>query len=186
MLIGYARISSDKQSIDEQRALLIKYGVDPLSIYIEEGEKMNKERLILKNVLSELKAGDIIVVADITCISIGTRDLISIFRKIEKSGAYIKSIKNEWFDSTPANRNNILLRSVMQGISEFEKQLASQRIKVARGRNGGRPTKISKKVELVASLMQKQVPVAEIIEIAQLSRSSVYRIIRDISNSNNT
>ena len=68
--------------------------------------------------------------------------------QIEKKGANIKSLKESWMDtSTPKGK---LMFTIFAGISQFERDLISQRTLEglaaarARGRNGGRPKRMRK------------------------------------------
>lgn len=72
----------------------------------------------------------------------------------------------------------------MSGLSQLERDLISQRTKEglasakARGRNGGRPSKQNEKGEMVRTLYNNGMRVADIVKQTDLSRSTVNRIIR--------
>lgn len=69
------------------------------------------------------------MIADLTRISRRTKDLIEIVDKINNKGAYIKSLKDTWLDNTSNNPYNDFLLTVMSGLSQFERDLISQRTK---------------------------------------------------------
>ena len=74
--------------------------------------------------------------------------MLDIIDKIKNKGAYIRSLKDTWLDTTSSNPYNDFLLTVMSGLSQLERDLISQRTKEglvsakARGRNGGRPSKM--------------------------------------------
>jgi len=184
MLIGYARVSTEEQNLDRQIDALVKYGVDNRNIYKEKitGTKMDREHL--NKMLSELQAGDIVVIADLTRISRSTKDLLEIIEKIKDKGASIKSIKDTWLDTTSDNPYNSFLLTVMSGLSQLERDLISQRTKEglasakARGRVGGRPNKSNDKSDLVYMLMDQNYKIKDIVDKTGLGRTTVYRIIK--------
>jgi DNA invertase Pin-like site-specific DNA recombinase len=109
--------------------------------------------------------------------------LLDIVQKIKDKGAYIKSIKDSWLDTTSNNPYNDFLLTVMSGLSQLERDLISQRTKEglasakARGRNGGRPSKQNEKADVVMTLYNGGMKIADIVRNTDLSRSTVNRII---------
>lgn len=183
MLIGYARVSTTDQNLDRQLDALIAYGVDKRNIYSEKMTGTKLEREQLNKMLDELQAGDTIVISDLTRISRSTKDLLAIIDKIKEKGAYIKSIKDTWLDTTSNNPYNDFLLTVMSGLSQLERDLISQRTKEglasakARGRNGGRPNKQNEKSPVVTALANSGMSIADIVKETGLSRSTVNRIL---------
>lgn len=184
MLIGYARVSTDGQNLDRQIDALTGAGVDKRMIYQEKMTGTKKDRPELDKMLDNLEIGDIIIISDLTRISRSTKDLLEIVEKIKKKGASIKSLKDTWLDTTSDNPYNQFLLTVMSGLSQLERDLISQRTKEglasakARGRNGGRPSKQNEKGEMVRTLYNNGMRVADIVKQTDLSRSTVNRIIR--------
>ncbi|PAB60999.1 recombinase family protein [Anaeromicrobium sediminis] len=186
MLVGYARVSTLDQSLDRQIDQLVEYGVDSRNIYQEKITGTKKDRLQLNKMISELKQEDIVVIADITRISRSTKDLLSIIEEIKNKGSSIKSLKDTWLDTTSENPYNSFLLTVMAGLSQLERDLISQRTKEglesakARGRKGGRPSKRNDKFELVELMYKNNSKVVDIVKATGLSRTTVYRCIKDI------
>lgn len=190
MLVGYAKISTEQQSLDRQIDILVNSGVDKRNIYQEKatGTKSNREQL--NKMLDELQVGDIVLIADLTRVSRSTKELLLIIDKIKVKGAAIKSIKDTWLDTTSDNPYNDFLLTVMSGLSQLEKDLISVRTKEglalakARGREGGRPNKRNKKAYIVKMLYKEGYKIAEIVNKTDLSRASIYRILNDIKTNN--
>lgn len=187
MIVGYARVSTEQQNLDRQIDMLISYGVDKRNIYKEKitGTKSNREQL--NRMIDELQQGDVVIIADLTRVSRSTKDLLMIVDNIKAKGASIKSLKDTWLDTTSDNPYNDFLLTVMSGLSQLERDLISARTKEglasakARGREGGRPNKRNKKAEVVEMLYKEGYRISDIVNKTELSRASVYRILREIS-----
>lgn len=185
LLIGYARVSTDGQKLDRQIDMLIKYGVDKRNIYKEKITGTKIDRPQLNKMIDELQKGDIVVIADLTRVSRSSKDLLMIIDKIKEKEACIKSIKDTWLDTTSENPYNDFLLTVMSGLSQLERDLISQRVKEglasakARGRVGGRPSKRNEKSNTVLLLYKEGYKISDIVKQTGISRTTVYRIIKD-------
>ena len=192
MLIGYARVSKTDQNLDRQIDALVSAGVDPRMIYMEKMTGTRRDRPELTKMLSELVDGDVVLIPDLTRISRSTRDLLYIVDQIQEKGAKIKSLKDTWLDTSLDNPYNDFLLTVMSGLSQLERDLNSQRTKEglaaarARGRCGGRPSKQNEKREVVLALYGNGMKISEIVKHTELSRSTIYRILKIKNIKNNT
>ena len=182
MIIGYARVSTQDQSLDRQIDALVAAGVDKRSIYMEKITGTKRSRPELDRMLKDLQPGDTIIVAELTRLSRSTQDLIGIVTQVEAAGASIRSLKESWLDTTtPQGR---LLYAIFAGLSQYERDIIAERTKEglaaakARGRVGGRPSRRSGKEETVMILRDAGKTVDEIVKATGLSRTSVYRCIR--------
>ena len=183
MLIGYARVSTNEQNLDRQLDQLKDYGVDKRSIYQEKMTGTRADRPQLNKMIDELQSGDTVVIVDLTRVSRSTKDLLAIIDKIKAKGAYIKSIKDTWLDTTDNNPYNAFLLTVMSGLSQLERDLISVRTKEGlnsariRGRIGGRPNKQNEKAAIVTALAAGGMRITDIIKETGLSRSTINRIL---------
>jgi DNA invertase Pin-like site-specific DNA recombinase len=184
MLVGYARVSTQEQNLDRQIDALIAAGVDNRTIYQEKITGTKAERPELDRMINELKNGDTVIVSDLTRLSRSTKDLFNIVEKVESKGANIKSLKESWLDTTTPHGK--LLFTIFSGISQFERDLISQRTKEglasarARGRKGGRKPKEEDSVKKAIKLYNSQeYPVREIEEMTGVSRATLYRKLKE-------
>ncbi|BDU93773.1 recombinase family protein [Clostridium perfringens] len=186
MLVGYARVSTEEQSLNRQIDMLIDYGLDKRNIYQEKISGMKSNREQLDKMIDELQAGDTIIITDLTRISRSTKDLLNIIDRIKAKGASIKSIKDTWLDTSSDNPYNSFLLTVMSGLSQLERDLISQRTKEglksarARGRHGGRPSKRNDKADTVGLLYREGYKIVDIVKQTGLSRATVYRVLNDL------
>ena len=188
-ILGYARVSTDGQNLDRQIDALMVAGVSRKHLYCEKMTGTKADRPELNRLINDLETGDTVIIADLTRISRSTKDLLEIVDKIKNKGAYIKSLKDTWLDTTSSNPYNDFLLTVMSGLSQLERDLISQRTKEglasakARGRNGGRPSKQNEKSEMVMALYNNGMKIADIVRNTELSRSTINRIVKNQSNS---
>ena len=185
LLVGYARVSTADQSLDKYVDILTAAGVDERNIYKEKITGTHLDRPELKRMIAELKPNDIVHIPDLTRLGRSVRDLYTIVGQIHDKGAHIKSLKESWLNTTDAQGR--LLFAIFAGIAEFESALISERTKQglqaakSRGRKGGRPSKRTQKATTVELLYNSGVKIAEIVRQTGLSRSTVNRIIKDMS-----
>ncbi|MDM0636853.1 recombinase family protein, partial [Clostridium perfringens] len=123
MLVGYARVSTEEQSLNRQIDMLVDYGVDKRNIYQEKISGMKSNREQLDKMIDELQEGDTVIITDLTRISRSTKDLLNIIDRIKAKGASIKSIKDTWLDTSSDNPYNSFLLTVMSGLSQLERDL---------------------------------------------------------------
>ena len=180
MKIGYARVSTEEQNLDRQLDSLKEAGCE--KIFREKITGTKKERPELDKLMEQLRSGDLIIISDLTRLSRSVKDLFSLVDQIEKKGANIKSLKESWMDtSTPQGK---LMFTIFAGISQFERDLISQRTLEglaaarARGRNGGRPKKDEKAITLALKMYQEKVcSISEITKATGVSKTTIYRYV---------
>lgn len=185
MIFGYARVSTQEQNLDRQLDALTKAGVE--EIIQEKMTGTKADRPALNKLLDKLRNGDVIVVTDLTRLSRSTKDLFNLVEQIEKNGANIKSLKESWLDTTTPQGK--LMFTFMAGISQFERDLISQRTKEglaaarARGRKGGRRPKLdaAKKKAIYDLYNQKTTPIKDICNMFNISKPTLYKVIEEIS-----
>lgn len=177
---GYARVSKKDQNLDRQLRALEEIGCE--YIYSEKISGV-KDRPELEKVLNLLSEGDVLIVAELTRVSRSTQDLISIVNRVTEAGATIKSIKDQWLDTTTAQGR--LMLTIFAGLAEFERDLLIERVKdgmetakekgVALGRPKANVNKINHAIELY---LTGDYNVPQILDICNVSKSTLYRELR--------
>src|SRR5262249_5834974 len=144
-IYGYARVSTDGQSLASQDAQLRAAGV--AKVYAEKISGARSDRPGLGKLLNRLDAGDVVMVTRLDRLARSTRDLLNILDVIGKAGAGFKSLSDSWADTTTAHGR--LMLPVLGGLAEFERELILARTgdgrarAKARGVKFGRPTKLT-------------------------------------------
>lgn len=182
MLIGYSRVSTQDQNLDRQTDQLNNAGCQ--KIFSEKITGTKKERPELEKAIDTLRKGDTLIVSDLTRLSRSTKDLFYLVDMIHSKGADIKSLKETWADTTTPQGK--LMFTIMAGLSQFERDLISQRTKEglesarARGRKGGRPRKKNEKINLAIKLYNdKSHTIKEIENLTGITKTTLYRYLNN-------
>ena len=144
--IGYARISTDGETLDAQQAALSAAGCD--RVFAEKISGAVSDRPALRKAIAALGPGDTLIVTRLDRLARSTRDLLNILDTIGKRQACFKSLADPWADTTTDLGK--LIATVLGGIAEFERSLirartADGRVRAkARGVRFGRKLKLSK------------------------------------------
>lgn len=145
MLYGYARVSTDGQSLESQLAQL----QGCCKVFAEKISGAVTERPALKRLLRAVKAGDTVVVTRLDRLARSTRDLLNILASLAEKNVAFRSIADAWADTTTPHGR--LMLTLLGGIAEFERELIRIRTSEGRARavaNGvrlGRPPKMDLK-----------------------------------------
>lgn len=98
MEIGYARVSTDRQSVTAQVAELTAAGCIKVFQEIASGAKTDRQQLV--RALGQLSAGDVLVVTRLDRLARSTRDLLNTLDTIASAGAGFRSLRGVWADTT--------------------------------------------------------------------------------------
>ncbi len=184
-MIGYARVSTDDQSLEAQIDYLKSIGCT--KIYQEKMTGKTKERPELKKAMSAIKKGDVFVVLKLDRLGRSMKDLIELVEQIKKKGAHFKT--SDGIDtSTPMG---VFVFHIFGALAEMELGLIKERTKLGlkaakdRGRIGGRPKGLSRKLESVKHAVKEMYingsSIEDICQVCGISRASIYTVLRDLT-----
>jgi DNA invertase Pin-like site-specific DNA recombinase len=123
VICGYARCSTDGQSLDGQLAALRAAGCE--RVFAEKISGTRSDRPQLQRFIDALDPESMGVVISLDRLARSTRDLLNILATISVKGATFKSLNDPWADtSTPHGQ---LMVTVLAGLSEFERHLILRR-----------------------------------------------------------
>jgi DNA invertase Pin-like site-specific DNA recombinase len=143
---GYARVSTDGQSVDAQVRQLTKSGCSQIFREVASGAK--SDRAQLRKVLAQLGAGDVLMVTRLDRLARSTRDLLNTLAAIADRNAGFRSLGDAWADTTTAHGR--LMLTVLGGLAEFERELIRARTSEGRARAVARGVKLGRKPKLTA------------------------------------
>ena len=104
-VFGYARVSTDGQTLDAQVAELSAAGA--AKVYREKVSGALSSRVQLSRALAALREGDVLVVTRLDRLARSTRDLLNTLAVIAEKGAGFRSLRDTWADTTtPARRQS--------------------------------------------------------------------------------
>ncbi len=144
MIYGYARVSTDDQTLDTQRAKLTEAGAEKIFAEKESGAKA--DRKALRDALKALQPGDVLVVTRLDRLARSTLDLLNTLDAIAKAGAGFKSLADTWADTTTPHGK--LMITILGGLAEFERSLIIARTGEGRARAMARGVKFGRKLKL--------------------------------------
>jgi DNA invertase Pin-like site-specific DNA recombinase len=180
MLIGYARVSTDEQNLDLQRDALTKAGCE--QIYTDRVSGTKAMRPGLTEALSHLRSGDTLVVWRLDRLGRSLTHLIATVTELQERGVGFKSLTENIDTTTSGGR---LVFNIFASLAEFEREIIRERTNAglqaarARGRNGGRPKKLTnKQVQMLQHLAaDKKHTVSEICQTLGIGRTAFYRYL---------
>ena len=144
MIYGYARVSTDGQSVDAQVRQLTKAGCK--KVYREVASGARSSRAQLRRALDQLDAGDVLMVTRLDRMARSTRDLLNTLATITDRKAGFRSLGDTWADTTTAHGR--LMLTVLGGLAEFERELIRTRTSEGRARAVARGVKLGRKPKL--------------------------------------
>lgn len=144
MIIGYARVSTDGQSLDSQQASLKLAGAD--KVYAETISGAVTDRKELRKAIASLTSGDVLVVTRLDRLARSTRDLLNILDEVATKEAKFKSLADTWADTTTPIGE--LMITVLAGLATFERHLIKARTGEGRQRAKLRGVRFGRKPSL--------------------------------------
>jgi DNA invertase Pin-like site-specific DNA recombinase len=150
---GYARVSTDGQTLAAQDAQLHAAGC--AKVYAEKASGAKTDRPELAKVMRRLEAGDVLVVTRLDRLARSTRDLLNILDAIAKAAAGFKSLGDTWADTTTAHGR--LMLTVLGGLAEFERELILARTSDGRRRAMAKGVKFGRPPSLTAHQRQEAI-----------------------------
>ena len=144
MIYGYARVSTDGQSVDAQVRQLTKAGCKKVFREVASGAKTDRAQL--RRLLDQLEAGDVLMVTRLDRLARSTRDLLNTLAAIADKKAGFRSLGDAWADTTTSHGR--LMLTVLGGLAEFERDLIRARTGEGRERAKARGVKMGRKPKL--------------------------------------
>jgi len=186
MIYGYARVSTDGQTLDSQIAALTAIGAE--KVFSEKQSGAKTDRAQLAKAIAALNAGDVLVVTRLDRLARSTRDLLNTLAQIGDRGAAFRSLADAWADTTTAHGR--LMLTVLGGLAEFERELIRVRTGDGRTRAKARGVRFGRKPKLtkhqIAEALQRRSngePLTEIGRSYNVSHSTISRLVEPIGSS---
>jgi DNA invertase Pin-like site-specific DNA recombinase len=179
-ILGYARVSTDGQTLDAQRAALAAAGA--AKVFRETASGLKSDRKELAKALKALEPGDTLIVTRLDRLARSTRDLLNILDTVTRAGALFRSLGDPWADTTTAHGR--LMLTVLGGLAEFERELIVSRTgegrarAVARGQHMGRPPSLTRhqREEAAKALATGSATQADLARRFNVSQSTISRL----------
>jgi DNA invertase Pin-like site-specific DNA recombinase len=180
--IGYARVSTGHQSLDQQLDALAAAGVDPKRVYTDKlsGTSMREQRPGLASLLDYARPGDAIVVVGIDRLGRNAAEVMTTIRELGERHIVLQSLR-EGIDTS--NATGRMVAGVLASLAELELELgrerraAARKARRSRGQHIGRPKALDEKKAGLAQRMRASGESASTIAATLgVSRATVYRV----------
>jgi DNA invertase Pin-like site-specific DNA recombinase len=151
MIVGYARVSTDGQTLDAQQSALTAAGAT--QVYSEKISGVVTDRRQLAKAIAALAPGDVLLVTRLDRLARSTRDLLNTLDAIGKAHAGFRSLADTWADTTTPHGR--LMLTILGGLAEFERSLILARTSEGRTRAKARGVKFGRKPVLTPHQQQE-------------------------------
>jgi DNA invertase Pin-like site-specific DNA recombinase len=180
MIYGYARVSTDGQSVQAQIDALIAAGA--VKVFREVASGAKADRAQLARALASLSADDVLLVTRLDRLARSTLDLLHTLKAIADKGAGFRSLADVWADTTTPHGR--LMLTVLGGLAEFERELIKARTgegrrrAKAKGQSLGRPFKLTahQKAEALERRQKGEESLVEIGRSYNVSAATISRL----------
>jgi DNA invertase Pin-like site-specific DNA recombinase len=179
MIVGYARVSTDGQTLDAQQAALRSAGCE--KVFAEKQSGAKTDRAQLAKAIAALGLGDTLVVCKLDRLARSTRDLLNTLATITEAGAMFRSLGDPWCDTTTPHGR--LMLTVLGGLAEFERHLILARTDEGRKRAQARGVRFGRKPTLTPHQRQEALErrargeaLTEIARSFNVSHSTISRL----------
>jgi DNA invertase Pin-like site-specific DNA recombinase len=146
MKYGYARVSTDGQSVAAQVDQLTQAGAEKIFKKKISGAVTHRQQL--KRALGALDEGDVLLVTRLDRLARSTRDLLNTLALIAEKKAGFRSLGDTRADMTTAHGR--LMLTVLAGLAEFERELIRARTSEGRARAKANGVKLARKFMLTS------------------------------------
>jgi DNA invertase Pin-like site-specific DNA recombinase len=185
MLVGYMRVSKadGSQTTDLQRDALLAAGTNPEALYEDKASGKKEDRPQLAACLKALRHGDTLLVWKLDRLGRDLRHLVNIVHDLTERGIGLKVLTGQGAAIDTTTASGKLVFGIFAALAEFERELISERTLAglasarARGRNGGRPYKMTPaKLRLaLASMGKPDTKVSDLCTELGITRQTLYR-----------
>jgi DNA invertase Pin-like site-specific DNA recombinase len=180
MIYGYARVSTDGQSVESQIAALTAAGAGKVFREVASGAKTDRAQL--RRLLDQVTTGDVVMVTRLDRLARSTLDLLHTLKAVADKGAGFRSLADVWADTTTAHGR--LMLTILGGLAEFERELIRARTSEGRsrakaqGKSLGRPFKLTahQKAEAIRRREEGEETLAEIGCSYNVSGATISRL----------
>jgi DNA invertase Pin-like site-specific DNA recombinase len=183
--LGYARVSTTHQSLDQQMDALTAAGVDATRVYTDKlsGTSTRQQRPGLAALLDYARQGDAIVVVGIDRLGRNAAEVMATIRDLGERGIVLRSLR-EGIDTS--NASGRMVAGVLASLAELELELGKERrtaardARRARGQSIGRPKALDvSKMALAHRMHASGESASTIAKTLGVSRATIYRVLSE-------
>jgi len=183
MVVGYIRVSTDKQDLQKQKHTILEYSnankilVDRF-IEIEISSKKNQKDRKINELISLLESGDELITVELSRLGRNMLEVLNILEALSQKNVAVTFIRQPELSTSNKNPQSKLLLAIYSYFAEAERDFISQRTKSAlnalraRGVTLGRPlgtpnkdNKFNKWRTMIIEFLKMELTIASIQKI---------------------
>ena len=175
--LGYARISTSQQTLDQQLDALAEAGVTRIFHDVMSGTRSDRPGLLA--LLEYARSGDQVTVVALDRLGRSLSGVIRTIDQLQSRDIALRSLREGIDFATPAGR---LQAAIFSAMAEYERELIRERAAAARdaararGRHVGRPPALTREqAEAAQTLRAGGLPIVVIASTLGVSRATIYR-----------
>jgi DNA invertase Pin-like site-specific DNA recombinase len=184
--LGYARVSTTKQSLDRQLDALIAQGIPDDRIFVDKKTGATTDREGLQKMLAYARSGDTIVVHTLDRIGRNLREVLNLVHDLAERGVGIRSLADPLPINTADKSMGRIAFLLLALFAEMERTFTAERAAHARsvaeanGRQVGRPlAHPADKIEYARLLRGRGKSYGEISVKTGIPKASLYRYLAE-------
>jgi DNA invertase Pin-like site-specific DNA recombinase len=177
MLIGYARVSTDEQSLDLQLDTLKAAGCK--RVFTDKVSTTKAHHPGLAEAVSHLRNRDVLVIWKLDRLGRTVKGLVDFVADLQERKIQFRSLTDGIDTTTPAGR---FFFHIMASLAQMERELLAERTRAGlaaarqRGRVGGRKRRMTPgKVESARKLLKGGMPPRDVAQSLGVSVPTLYR-----------
>jgi DNA invertase Pin-like site-specific DNA recombinase len=180
--IGYTRVSTVAQTLDQQNEALAAAGVTKVFSDVMSGAR--DDRPGLAELLAYVRKSDTVVVWKLDRLGRNTLHILETVKALTERGVTLVSVTDGIDSSTPAGR---MMIGVLGSLAEYERELIKERTALKRqasranGTKFGRPRRVEDPVHIATAKRMKADghTSKDIAKYLGVSRATLYRYLAD-------
>lgn len=180
---GYARVSTDTQSVDAQLPALEAEKLDMIFVETVSGAVPARERPVLASLLDRLQPHDSLVVVRLDRLGRDAIDMLQLVSALDERNVRVRILA---LGIETGTANGRLFLTILMAIAEFERELIRERTRAgiaaarAAGRRIGRPRALTPaQTRHVRALAAQGLSIRDIASVMNVGRATVHRALQD-------
>ncbi|BAT20522.1 recombinase family protein [Asaia bogorensis] len=179
---GYARVSTDMQSVDAQLPALEAEKLDMIFVETVSGAVPARERPVLASLLDRLQPDDSLVVVRLDRLGRDAIDMLQLVSALDERNVRVRILS---LGIETGTANGRLFLTILMAIAEFERELIRERTRAgiaaarAAGRRIGRPRALtSAQTRHVRTLAEQGLSIRDVASVMNVGRATVHRALK--------
>lgn len=191
MIIGYIRVSTDTQNLQNQKHKILEYAQSKKIIIdefleIEISSKKNQSDRLIDNIFEKLKSGDTVIFTELSRLGRNMLEILNLIERFNKSNIKLIFVNQPELSTNDNNALSSLLLAIYGYFAQTEREIISERTKQglklakASGKILGRPKGVKNKDRVLEPFLN------EIKKLLALNvpKSSILKIVNNKLNKN--